>query len=306
MGLESFDEMTALPFETSDDYDASEVAEASAVYSGRRANDLDGATWTRYSISIWSDLRKSVEESALKHPAMFPASLVGRLIECFTQSGMTVLDPFLGVGSTLVAAKQLGRSGIGIEINPEYARIAQQRLQTGSLEQHWSDAQEGSWQVIVGDAHDLDQWIAPCSIDFVATSPPYWDILLEKRTADYKPIRHYGDAERDLGKIRDYEQFLTALQRIFEKVYAVLKPGGYCCVVVMDIRKKSRFYPYHSDFAERMQQVGFIYDDLIIWDRRHEYNNLRPLGYPAVFRINKVHEYILIFKKPARFLREAV
>lgn len=299
MKPDPFTETTALPLDILDDDDAIEVAEANAVYLGRRANDLDGGTWTRYSISIWSDLRKTTEEVALKHPAMFPAALAGRLIECFTQSGMTVFDPFLGVGSTLVAAKRLGRTGIGIEINPEYARIAQQRLRTDTLEQHWNDAQEqeDAWRVIVGDANDLDQWIMPDSIDLVVTSPPYWDILLEKRTADYKPTRHYGDAERDLGKIRDYEQFLTALQRIFEKVYVVLKQGGYCCVVVMDIRKKDRFYPYHSDFAERMRQIGFIYDDLIIWDRRHEYNNLRPLGYPAVFRINKVHEYILIFKK---------
>jgi hypothetical protein len=41
-------------------------------------------------------------------------------------------------------------------------------------------------------------------VDLVVTSPAYWDILLEKRTADYKPIRHYGDAEQDLGKIDDY------------------------------------------------------------------------------------------------------
>jgi len=66
----------------------------------------------------------------------------------------------------------------------------------------------------------------------------------------------------------------------------------------MDIRKKNRFYPYHADFAQRMEEIGFVFDDLIIWDRRHEYNNLRPLGYPSVFRINKVHEFILIFQKP--------
>jgi hypothetical protein len=52
----------------------------------------------------------------------------------------------------------------------------------------------------------------------VVTSPPYWDILLEKRTADYKPIRHYGDEERDLGKIDDYDQFLWELQGIFAQV----------------------------------------------------------------------------------------
>ena len=65
----------------------------------------------------------------------------------------------------------------------------------------------------------------------------------------------------------------------------------------MDIRKKNIFYPLHSDIAMEMQKIGFIYDDIIIWDRQHEYNNMRPLGYPYKFRINKVHEYILIFIK---------
>ena len=55
----------------------------------------------------------------------------------------------------------------------------------------------------------------------------------------------------------------------------------------------------HADLATRMQEVGFLFDDIIIWDRKRDYNNLRPLGYPSVFRINKVHEYILIFQKPA-------
>ena len=68
--------------------------------------------------------------------------------------------------------------------------------------------------------------------------------------------------------------------------------------IVMDLRKKDRFFPLHTDLAEMMQQLGFIYDDLIVWDRRHEYNNMRPLGYPYKFRINKAHEFILIFQKP--------
>jgi hypothetical protein len=67
----------------------------------------------------------------------------------------------------------------------------------------------------------------------------------------------------------------------------------------MDIRKRDRFYPFHSDLASELVRVGFEWDDLIVWDRRHEYNNLRPLGYPAVFRINKVHEYLLIMRKPS-------
>lgn len=66
----------------------------------------------------------------------------------------------------------------------------------------------------------------------------------------------------------------------------------------MDLRKKDRFYPFHADLSARLVETGFILDDTIIWDRGHEYNNLRPLGYPSVFRVNKVHEFILIFRRP--------
>lgn len=260
----------------------------------KRANDLNGATWTRYSISIWGDLRKTAEENALKHPAMFPCALPARLIESFTISGMTVLDPFLGVGSTLLAAKNLGRDGIGVELNPEFAEIAEARLKQQEL---YEEAHQGRWVIYIDDARNLRKHV-PCeSIDLVITSPPYWDILLEKRTADYKPIRHYGEEIHDLGKIKDYKAFLSELAKIFQEVHAVMKPGAYCCIIVMDLRKKDRFYPFHSDLASALEEVGFVWDDLIIWDRRHEYNNLRPLGYPSVFRINKVHEFILILQK---------
>jgi len=66
---------------------------------------------------------------------------------------------------------------------------------------------------------------------------------------------------------------------------------------VMDIRKKAKFYPFHMDVVNKMQEIGFELDDIIIWDRQKEYNNMRPLGYPFVFRVNKVHEFILIFRK---------
>src|SRR3989442_9741173 len=83
----------------------------------RRANDLDGATWTRHSISVWSDIRKNAAELAANHPAMFPAMLVERLIDCFTtHDDRFVLDPFMGSGATLIAAQNRGKIGIGFEI----------------------------------------------------------------------------------------------------------------------------------------------------------------------------------------------
>jgi DNA modification methylase len=257
----------------------------------RRANRLDGKAWTRNSISVWSDIRKTPEEVRLKHPAMFPAALASRLIECFAAPGdAVVLDPFAGLGSTLVAAAEAGMQGIGIELNPDYARIARTRIAPT----------DGPAPVLhTGDARSLSRHVVAGAVDLVITSPPYWDILTRRRTADGKAIRNYGETHADIGRIAAYDEFLDALQHVFAQVFVALRPGKYCVVVVMDLRKHGRFYPFHSDLARRMESVGFIYDDLIIWDRRQEYNNLRPLGYPSTFRVNKTHEFVMIFRKPA-------
>lgn len=265
------------------------------ISAKQRANSLDGKTWTRYSISVWSDIRKSPEEHALQHPAMFPSQLCRRLIRMFTREGEAlVIDPFAGSGSTVVAARQLGKRGIGLELAPQYVQVAAERLAAAGL----VDAPPIEATVHQANCLELLDYVEPESADLAITSPPYWDILRQRRSADYKAQRDYGEEPDDLGKVEDYDEFLTLVQDAMALVFAALKPGAYCCVVVMDLRKKSRFYPFHSDLAERLQRVGFIYDDLIIWDRRQEYNHLRPLGYPYVFRINKVHEYILIFQKP--------
>ncbi|MBI3913025.1 MAG: DNA methyltransferase [Chloroflexi bacterium] len=264
--------------------------------SGRRANDLDGRSWTKNSISVWSDIKKSKEEVELGHPAIFPLQLVHRLIECFTVAGDSmILDPFAGVGTTIIAADRSDKTGIGIELSQKFTGIATERLGQRLL----FNTKASASRIYCDDARHLLKYVKPESIDLVITSPPYWDVLLQKRTADYKETRHYGDATQDLGKIADYGEFLGALTDIFRVVFQSLKKQKYCAVIVMDLRKKDKFYPFHSDLARKMIEVGFIYDDLIIWDRRHEYNNMRPLGYPYVFRINKAHEYILIFKKPA-------
>jgi DNA modification methylase len=261
----------------------------------KRANDLNGTAWLANSISVWSDFRKSAEESALKHPAMFPSMLVERFIESFTTARQRVVfDPFMGSGSTLVAARKRGRRGIGIELNPQYVKIARSRLAQRDL---WSDpCGDGDFELHMADATRMLEFVKPNSVDITITSPPYWNILNQRRTSDQKPIRHYGNLEGDLGAIAEYGDFIAALARVFQLVHVVMKPERYCIVVVMDLRKRDVFYPYHCDIAGMLQQIGFIFDDLIIWNRQSEYNNLRPLGYPAVFRINKVHEFCLVFK----------
>lgn len=268
-----------------------------------RANQLDGRDWLRNSISIWSDIRKTPTEAALGHPAMFPQMLVDRLFDCFVRPGdQVVLDPFGGSGSTLLAACERGLDSIGVELSTDYIRLADQRLTEAGHQSAVLDdgkLQDSGYVLLQADARQIHTLLAPGCVDFCVTSPPYWNILRQRRSADGKSKRYYGDRDSNLGEIDDYSTFLCALQETFSGVWKALRPGGYCCVVVMDLRKRARFFPLHQDVADLMQSLNFVYDDLIVWDRRSEYNNLRPLGYPYKFRINKVHEFILVFEKPA-------
>lgn len=255
----------------------------------KRRLALDGKTWTKYSISVWSDVEKNLEEKRQKHPAMFPVALAQRVIECFSHEGDVVLDPFLGSGTTLLAAAATNRKGVGIELSPEYYALAHNRLGYDVSEQ----------RLINGSSLALEQYVEPSSVDLCFTSPPYWDILKQRRSADHREVRHYGERNEDLGSVNDYEVFVELLGQVFGKVFTALKPGGFLVAVVMDMRKKSVFYPFHMDLTLRLRQAGFVLDDIIIWDRRRDYNSLRPLGYPYVFRVNKVHEFLLILQKPA-------
>ncbi len=251
----------------------------------KRMNDLSGKEWLQNSFSIWKDIKKSQEEKKYNHPASFPVNLVEKIIRTFSLKGSHILDPFSGTGSTLKACENVGSSGVGIELSEEYVKISKNNISADNLE------------IIRGDCLEKLKKIQSNIFDLCVTSPPYWDILNMKRSADKRETVNYSEDLKDLGNISDYNEFLNSLEAVFIEVFRTLKHDRYCIVNVMDIRKKDKFFPLHSDLAEKMRKIGFIFDDLIIWDRQHEYNNMRPLGYPYRFRINKIHEYLLIFLK---------
>lgn len=65
-----------------------------------------------------------------KHPATFPDKIPMDFIQCFCPPKGVVLDPFIGCGSTAVAAKKLGRNYVGIDISKEYCRLTEERIKT--------------------------------------------------------------------------------------------------------------------------------------------------------------------------------
>jgi DNA modification methylase len=263
-----------------------------------KMNNFTGKEWLQNSFSIWRDIRKTKEETQLKHPAMFPSALAEKLINIYTKDeGEVILDPFLGVGSTLIASKKLGKMGIGVELSKEFSEIAKQRLSTIQLTLENKPKKQFEQKVINDDSNNLLNHVKKESVDLCINSPPYWDILNQRRTADKKEIRKYSDSDIDIGNIESYEDFLKKLKGIYSKVYESLKPNKRCCCIVMDIRKKDKFYPFHIDLTKIMEEIGFELEEFVIWDRQHEYNNMKTLGYPWVFRFNKVHEFICIYWK---------
>lgn len=94
--------------------------------SGSRKNDITKKEFMQWTNGIWAFNGES--KKRVGHPAPFPVELPRRCIKLFSFVGDTVLDPFLGSGTTLIATYQNDRKGIGVDIDKEYCDLAIKRL----------------------------------------------------------------------------------------------------------------------------------------------------------------------------------
>jgi len=98
--------------------------------SGSRKSDITREEFLNWTNGVWNFSGES--RNRVGHPAPFPVELPKRCIKLFSFVGDTILDPFLGSGSTLIACVETGRAGIGVEINRNYCELAKKRLATSS------------------------------------------------------------------------------------------------------------------------------------------------------------------------------
>lgn len=268
----------------------------------RELNDLEGAEWALASRSVeqYQDVRSEKQRT---HGASFPLSLARQQISNYTKVGETVLDPFVGVGTTLDACAELGRRGIGVELNEQFAQIAKEDLQNRKPAQ--------KQKVIVGDACQLTEFIKPESIDFLLTSPPYGSLLKNVKGAfahkwrehsTINPVRNarpYSVNPQDLGNL-EFPQYLDAIEHCLIETYVVLKSGAYAVWVVKDFRAIKEGIPYvnlHGNIIERAERCGFTLWDIKIYDQT-KFRPLVCLGFPSRnFYLNIGHSYLVIMKK---------
>ena len=127
---------TILWFTKSDDYhfDVDPIRVPSKYpqkkhFKGPNAGQLSGNPLGKNPSDIWEIPNvKNNHVEKTDHPCQFPVELVERLVLSMTKAGDTVLDPYMGVGSAVVAALKHGRSGLGCDLVPEYVAIARQRV----------------------------------------------------------------------------------------------------------------------------------------------------------------------------------
>jgi DNA modification methylase len=262
-------------------------------------NNLDPKTWLKFQKSWFIHNPPPRRKDVLTHPAKFPETLAQEFIEFFTKKGGTVLDPMMGTGSALVAALRAGRHGAGIELNPKYFKIARQVLaeERAALGKPAAGLRLDLFNC---DAVRAGQLGLP-PVDYVLTSPPYWDMLHARGAATQKKRRNsagldvvYSADPRDLGNVRDYDEFVERLAQVYEALNPVLKPRAYLTIIVKNVKKGGQIYPLAWDLARRLSRTYTLKDERI-WAQDNQ--RLAPYGLGNAWVSNTFHHYCLQFRK---------
>ena len=263
-----------------------------------KLNDLDSKSWLKFQKSWFIHNPPPRKKGVLVHPAKYPETMAQEFIEFFTKKGGTVLDPMAGTGSTLVAALRAGRNSYGIELNPKYAEIAEQIIheERAALGSAISNLKS---EIIKGDANLISSYQLPI-VDYVLTSPPYWDMLHAKGAETQKKRRSgneldvvYSNDPNDLGNIHDYEKFLEKLIDIYKGLKPVLCEKAYLTIIVKNVKKGGKIYPLAWDIARELGKTYTLKDEKI-WLQDNQ--PLAPYGLGSAWVSNTFHHYCLQFR----------
>jgi DNA modification methylase len=267
-----------------------------------KLNDLDPKSWIKFQKSWFIHNPPPRRKDVLRHPAKFPETLAQEFIEFFTKRGQVVLDPMAGTGSTLAAALRAGRHSYGVELNPAYAKIASQVMAEERL--RLGEAAAGLQALVIpGDAARIailidENGIPP--VDYVLTSPPYWDMLRSRGAQTQKKRRQtqdldvfYSDDPGDLGNIDDYDIFLERLVGIYAALKPFLQPRAYLTIIVKNVKKGGKVYPLAWDLGRELGQVYTLKDERL-W--LQDDIRLAPYGLGNAWVSNTFHHYCLQFR----------
>jgi SOS regulatory protein LexA len=267
-------------------------------------NCLTAKNWMKSQVAVWEFAyeKRDIRDKNI-HPAVFPIGLPSKCIELFTHKGELVLDPFVGIGTTLIAARDLERNAIGFDLNKKYINFTEKRLSQSNL---FSSAKH---LTICDDAINIPNYLEENSVSLSVTSPPYANMLNRPRenkslrgnlrnNQHYKKIQQYSKNPRDLGTMEP-KKFAQALGEIYKEILTLHKPRAHCVVNITDLWWENKRIPLHLYIIEALQKAGYELRNTIIWDRRNLVNRAGIFGWPNNYiTLGTTLEYILDFWRP--------
>jgi DNA modification methylase len=275
-----------------------------AKYDPRnKLNDLTGTDWLKLTNSFWQSEKCKDDKFAFQHPAPFLIKDIEKLILMFTKKGMKVLDPFCGVGTTLVACHNTHREGIGIDLNEEYCKLAEKRLHDLK---RLDDLNITENQIIIcGDSLEEIPKLNE-KIDYCVTSPPYYNILKNngqglrakkdgQRNGSRIGVEYYSDDERNLENQESYNGFLDLFGRIMGGVFKKLENSKYTSIIISDFTVDKKEVCVQADIVRILTNIGFEFVGTTVLLQNHK--PLYPFGYPFAYKINHHHQNIISFRK---------
>lgn len=267
-------------------------------------NCLTAKEWLKCQIGVWEFYYEGRDiRDKEKHPAVFPISLATKVISLFTHKGELVVDPFVGSGTTLIAARDLDRNAVGFDLSEEYIQLCDERLRQLRL------GNQSKQLAITDDARNIPNYLEEETVSLIFTSPPYANLLNRKRknksrrgderkNEQYMEVEQYSQDPRDLGTLPP-EEFGAAMQEIFSSLLPLLKPKAHCVINVPDFWWNNRRITLHIIVIEALRNAGYELRNTIIWDRRNIVNRVGIFGWPSNYiTMGTTFEYLLDFWRP--------
>ena len=264
-------------------------------------NCLTAKEWMKNQIGVWQFYYESrdIRDKNL-HPAAFPISLAKKCIELFTHKGELVLDPFLGSGTTLVAARDIERNAVGFDLNQGYVELSKKRLAQQTV------FNEATQMAVCDDSRNINEYLDHETVKLIVTSPPYANLLNRKRknksrrgdqrkNDQYGKVEQYSQDYRDLGTLA-LEEYANEISIIYKRLLPLLHPKGHCIINVADMWWENERIPIHIAIIKALERAGYKFRNTIIWDRTNIVNRVGIFGWPSNYiTMGTTFEYLLHF-----------
>ncbi|MEM2933976.1 MAG: DNA methyltransferase [Halobacteria archaeon] len=259
-----------------------------------RINDLDLKNWKQYSNiltdSLWIiNKRDSSDAHSGEYWGNFIPQIPNQMLLRYTREGETVLDAFLGLGTTLIECVRLRRNGIGIELNAEIARIAKAKIEA----QQKISKSNAKIKILIGDSRKINirEKAGIEGVQLLILHPPYHDVI------------KFSSDKRDLSNAPSVEEYLHMFNEVLENTTPLLDSKRFLVLVIGDKYQRGEWVPLGFLTMNEVLNFGFKLKSIIVKNivgnerGKGLANNLwRYRAFKAGFYIFK-HEYIMVFQK---------